>query len=241
MGELPMNAAAVVASLNAASTNGSTPTAGALNGVTTYCANYMGANPDDVCVGVLISDGEPTRCDPQDATGLGNIAQAALTQSGVRTFTVGMAEADFAVLNAIARAGDGDCDPASPEFACDATAVRDALIAALQAIRESITTTEIVKTPLPCEWEIPDPPDGESFDRNLVNVQFQQGALEPQRVGHVASENDCSNFSGGWYYDDPNAPNRVLVCPDTCAVLQSIEDARVDILFGCASIPSIAR
>ena len=60
-------------------------------------------------------------------------------------------------------------------------------------------------------------------------------------LGNVASQSDCSAAHDGWYYDDPANPTRIVVCPDTCATLQSASDARVDVLLGCATQPAIVR
>jgi hypothetical protein len=42
---------------------------------------------------------------------------------------------------------------------------------------------------------------------------------------------------GGWYYDDPLNPTRVLVCPATCNTITNDLQGRIDILFGCGTVP----
>jgi hypothetical protein len=112
----------------------------------------------------------------------------------------------------------------------------------MNAIRESVTTTdvriEIQSTPVPCEWKIPMPPEGETFDTDKVNVDFATGSNPSQRVGAVGSAAECAQVSGGWHYDDPANPTKVMVCPQTCQVIQGATDARVDVLFGCATEPA---
>jgi hypothetical protein len=94
---------------------------------------------------------------------------------------------------------------------------------------------------LACEWEIPPPPAGETFDKNKVNVQFSSGGGAPQDLGYVPSAADCAAAQGGWYYDDANNPTKIYVCPETCAVLQGVTDAKIDILFGCATKPAVPK
>ena len=40
----------------------------------------------------------------------------------------------------------------------------------------------------------------------------------------------------GWYYDDENAPDKVVACPATCTRIQAAQNAQVDLLFGCETI-----
>lgn len=86
---------------------------------------------------------------------------------------------------------------------------------------------------LSCEWEIPEPPDGETLDPELVNVEFIDGDGEVYPIGHVDSAGLCGSVEHGWYYDDPSSPGMVYVCPQTCEWIQGKPGSRMDILFGC--------
>jgi hypothetical protein len=88
--------------------------------------------------------------------------------------------------------------------------------------------------PVDCEWEIPAPPMGETFDRNAVNVNFTPSGGKSQTIFAVDSEGECTQQFGGWYYDNASPPTRVIACPQSCAVMQSDDGARVEVLFGCA-------
>jgi hypothetical protein len=94
---------------------------------------------------------------------------------------------------------------------------------------------------LACEWVIPPPPAGETFDKNKVNVQFSAGGGAAQELGNVAGAADCAAAAGGWYYDDNTNPTKIYVCPETCQVLQGAADAKIDILFGCATKPAVPK
>lgn len=258
MAPLSTNAQQIIDSLNAQGPNGNTPTEGALRGLTTYCLNYNAQQqalldqgaiaPEDKknCVAILVTDGAPTACNTDTQYLAGIAANAAM--NGVMTFAVGMDGADFGVLNAIATAGGGDCtpndgDPSNP--ACDVSGDPAAFLQALKDIRQSVqqltrteTRTETQTTTLECEWGIPEPPPDEEFNQDLVNVQFTTGGTE-QSIGYVESEADCASVGGGWYYDNPDDPQRIKVCDSTCSVIQGVTDARIDILLGCATEPAI--
>jgi hypothetical protein len=242
LGTLPGNALGLEASLNARVPSGGTPLEGALRGATDFCLAFNAGNPDASCVAVLITDGAAEECDARGAAALAAIAENAAAQ-GVLTYAAGMQGADFAVLDAIGQAGGGDCDPGAASFACDLTADRDAFVNALNGIRDRTRTRTRIETRietetqvLPCEWEIPPPPVGQVFAADLVNVSITTpGLAEAGNLPHVDAAADCGT-SGGWFYDDAAAPSTILACPSTCGTLQAAPDARVDLLFGCATV-----
>jgi hypothetical protein len=84
------------------------------------------------------------------------------------------------------------------------------------------------------------PPAGEKFDKNQVNVQITVGSTV-QRVGNLELASGCDKADGGWYCDDPDAPTKILVCRQTCDVIQAVTDARADILLGCATEPAMVK
>jgi hypothetical protein len=272
MGPLPGQANAIVSSLQSTKTALNTPTKGALTGATNYCATFQSNHPDEKCVVILVTDGEPHGCglsamcttttgaggsgarpggggaaecvDPKSASVLTPIAAAGLAK-GVVTFTVGMAGVSkdgFALLNQIAIAGGSDCTPgASGNEACDvSTSGAAGLLAALNAIRDSVTvvethtetvtTTEIV--PLPCEWMLPEPPKDQKFDPLRINVNIVDAETVPAL--YVPSADECEHASGpAWYYDNPEAPKKMYVCPATCELLTATPTASVQVLLGC--------
>ncbi len=91
---------------------------------------------------------------------------------------------------------------------------------------------------LACEYEIPTPPAGQVFEKGHVNVEYDDG-LGLQTVGFVDSLDDCAAVSGsGWYYDDPIDPESIKMCPQTCARFETLANASIEIVFGCATIPA---
>ena len=167
--------------------------------------------------------------------------------AGVLTYAAGMQGADFAVLDAIGAAGGADCDPDQPGFACDLTANRQAFVTALASIRDRTRTQirieqhiETERQILPCEWQIPAPPSGASFDPARVNVRLTlpEGTLDAvanEALTNVPAASSCA-AAGGWYYDDPVAPQHILACPATCDKLRAQTESRVELLFGCKTV-----
>lgn len=105
-----------------------------------------------------------------------------------------------------------------------------------QPIWDVLTTQVVQNATLACEWDIPAPPDGQQFAPDMVNVQFAVNGGAPELLGRVDSAADCGSVSGGWYYDDPAAPTKIMVCPDVCQVIQGADSAEVNIEFGCQTL-----
>ena len=91
-------------------------------------------------------------------------------------------------------------------------------------------------TPLACEWDIPDPPEGENFDPTKVNVELELDGAQ-QSIYYVENEAACAGGDGWYYFPDAVTPQTIRICPATCSKVQAAEQASVDILFGCETIP----
>jgi hypothetical protein len=99
--------------------------------------------------------------------------------------------------------------------------------------------TKVANVDISCEWLIPDPPIGEDFDPAKVNVEYNDGSGITQTIGHVYSESDCGSVAHGWYYDDPTDPTKILVCDQTCAMLQLQDEGNIVIILGCETEPAV--
>lgn len=100
---------------------------------------------------------------------------------------------------------------------------------------DALGTAVVGSAQLSCEWLIPDPPENMTLDPSLVNFIFTDDDGVETVIGKVDSAADCGSVEHGWYYDDPDAPTMIYVCPQTCDWIQGFEEASVEIQFGCES------
>lgn len=107
-----------------------------------------------------------------------------------------------------------------------------------QPVFSAVAQQVIGGASLACSYQIPDPPEGEVFDADEVNVEFEDSDGVPLSIGRVDSEAACGGVAQGWYYDDPTNPSRIIVCPQTCDTIRDFEAGKVAIKFGCETIPA---
>ena len=68
---------------------------------------------------------------------------------------------------------------------------------------------------IPCEFQLPDPPPGQSLQYDKVNIKYADAACQSTYFYYVESAVNCSD-SGGWYYDNASAPRSIQLCPASC-------------------------
>ena len=83
---------------------------------------------------------------------------------------------------------------------------------------------------LACEYQIPPPPQGETFDEAKVNVVYTPTNGGPQTLTYNQS---CTGGTG-WHYDDLNNPKKIILCQSTCDSVQQ-KSGKIDIVLGCAT------
>lgn len=112
-----------------------------------------------------------------------------------------------------------------------------------RTVTHTVTRTVVEERPVPCEYQIPTPPVGETFDQDLVNLRFSyDGSAGPQDILKAGAADQCENDpdpskNGGWHYDAETAPTKILLCPSTCGAVTSVTGARVSVILGCPSKP----
>ncbi|MCA9624679.1 MAG: hypothetical protein KC731_36900 [Myxococcales bacterium] len=82
---------------------------------------------------------------------------------------------------------------------------------------------------VPCAFEIPEPPPGETLDLATVQVKYSSGGAEVATFSQVGSPAECDANS---FYIDSMA-NEIVLCPDACAIVQADEEAKINIAYGC--------
>jgi hypothetical protein len=224
---LPGVATAIVGSLNAHSPNGYTPTYPALQGSYQYVTSFAQAHKQDNVILVLATDGDPTTCNANTnnvnsiATNL--VAPALAGTPKIMTFVVGIGSS-LTSLNQIAQSGGSQ-----QAFIVD-TAGADPggqFLAILKAIRGSVL--------LGCQYEIPTPASG-PLDPSKVNLQLLPTGGSPTLIKQVPAASACNSTAGGWYYDNPSAPTRIILCNSTCTAVNSTAGTSVAVALGCPTI-----
>jgi Mg-chelatase subunit ChlD len=250
MAPLPTNAAPITASLETKMfTLGenpppndrlSTPTAPAMTGSLQYMTQWLAQYPDHTGVVVLATDGEPAGCDeasmmagmpvsrgtPEEiAASVDAIAAAASATPAVKTYVIGIGNL-MATLDQLAAAGD----TGKNAFIVDATGTntQTEFLEAMKEIRGSA---------LPCSYGIPTPTVGD-LDYSKVNVDYAPDDTGTNTVPFVKVENAaaCGTATNAWYYDDPEHPSSIELCPSAC---QSARDTGmsnlsvVSVSLGC--------
>ncbi|HSQ64520.1 MAG TPA: vWA domain-containing protein [Polyangiaceae bacterium] len=194
---------------------GGTPTVPALTGAIQYAQSIQTASPGDKVAVVLVTDGQPNDC---NSTVQAVAAVAASAAATIPTFVVGVGNTGN--LDAIALAG-GTTKATIVSTNNPAQTAQD-FQTALEAIR-GLT--------LACEFQIPPPPQGETFDEAKVNVVFTPTNASPETLSY---NQDCTGGTG-WHYDDPNNPKKIELCASTCGDVQKDKSGKIDIVFGCAT------
>ncbi|HEX6274555.1 MAG TPA: vWA domain-containing protein [Polyangiaceae bacterium] len=221
IGELSDVGPDVLDALSAIQPGGFTPTGPALAGALEHASEWAANAPGRATAVVLVTDGYPTQCDPRGISAIADLAERARSNEPyVRTFVIGLA-AEFN-LDSIARAGG-----THQAYRVEAGDPTGSFLGALRNVSNS---------KLACSYEIPEPPaDTMKIDYDEVQVTYTSAGGSLEEVPRISDFSACSrNPNGGWYYDDPQAPTQILVCPCTCS---RFEAGRVDVALGCK--PSI--
>ncbi len=214
---LPGNASAITSSLSSTSPGGLTPTEGALRGLTQFCKSYEQSHPQEKCVGLLVTDGDPTQC-TTGTNSLANIAASAYSGSpSVLTFTMGMPGATTSFLNAVAAAG-------GTKTAFDASSPAK-FVAALQNIAGQI---------LSCDFQMPTT-DAGTVNPDSIIMSFTSGSGQKQSLKYVKDQSACT-AAGGFYYDNPTNPTKITLCPSTCTTVQNDKNGKIQILLDCTKL-----
>ncbi len=80
-----------------------------------------------------------------------------------------------------------------------------------------------------CEFARPPLPPGVGMFNKIIVQYTPGGGGSVQSFNKVADQGSC--VADGFYSD--TASNRVILCPQTCAVVQADENAKLDVLFTC--------
>lgn len=242
---------------------GGTPTLPALQGTIDYAATVAAKYPQSKTVIVMLTDGEPgfgfvfngsqkgiVSCNdlpPKDCTsGCGCIDTdscntedlAAAEVEKVRRaieaapansiYVAGVGDISTATLDAWATASGNDAinllDMTGPEAA-----------ATLRARLEAIRTSSIS-----CEFTVPIPATGQ-IDSGKTNVSYTPGGGSAKYLNRTfdGTSASCGTAMDSWYFDNPDLPKTIKLCPETCKALQTDPKGEIQVVFGCTTVVRI--
>ncbi len=220
--ELPGNSFALVNSMPFDAIGSPSPLYAGLRGAIQSAVAYQDLNPEHKVIVVLATDGWFNEC----GYGINSIAewpQIARSYNGVETYVIGVqssASVNFNNLNVIAAAGG--------------TTVYDA--SNIDAFADKMA--EIRDTALGCDFAIPPAPPNEMFVPDETNFTYTPGGNgTPITLPRADDLADCGD-GPGWYFDNNMMPTKIIVCPASCDTIKNDLEAKVEVAFGCASVPN---
>jgi hypothetical protein len=224
---LPANAPKLLAAVDAENPDGiGTPIYPALSGALNAANEEATTRPGEAGAVLLVTDGDPqgpAGCsggvDPESTAAIASIAKNAFDRFGVRTFVVGLPGANPSFANAVAAAGGSG----SAILVTNAAEIPALFRDALATVRGRA---------VPCDYEIPTKVEKGEVAVGLVNVEYTKGGAPPSQT--LPQDPTCQ--AGGWRYDDPVAPKKIVLCPKTCEEIRSDPKALVEVLLGCKTI-----
>jgi hypothetical protein len=79
-----------------------------------------------------------------------------------------------------------------------------------------------------CAYDLPPPPAGKTLDPGQINVIYTPTAGGEKAIGR----NTSASCDAGWQLNG----NQVQLCQATCDLIKADAGARLELLFGCATV-----
>jgi hypothetical protein len=219
MAALPANASAIEQSLDATIPLAETATRPALQGALEYM-RARGKLPEHNArqIVLVVTDGYPDETDcPDNSTQ--SVCQVAATglasEPAIATYV--FVTARGVSIDEIAKAGGTE-----KAFAADLTHV-GALTAALNSVRDRELAA------LPCEYDLPPEYFNDVKDPGKVNL-----VRDGKPIARVDGTAGCGTDADAWYYDNRDAPTRILTCAKACGNLKHA--AAVNVQLKCPTV-----
>ena len=74
-----------------------------------------------------------------------------------------------------------------------------------------------------CAYNLPDRINGTQVYPEYVNVQYEPEGGLPVTLTRMLASSYCGSRSG--WYEDPGRPGRVVLCPASCTLFQSLGES----------------
>ena len=98
------------------------------------------------------------------------------------------------------------------------------------AIFNAVADEVIETSAATCDFSVSN--DG-TYDPADATVSWTDGDDVNTALAQVDSATDCGDSETSWYYDDPDDPSVLTLCPSTCDAVQADTSAQVWVEFGC--------
>jgi len=209
-----------------------TPTLPAVDGTIQAIQALQAADASTRYVMVLVTDGMPALC---TAVGIQDSVQPVVQAVGavadtIPTYVIGVNNPvtdeepnppdTVSDLNLVAEAGG-----------TDAAFIVDTSDPAVTTAQFKMIVDTIREFSFSCSLPIPEPPGGEVFDQNKVNVKYSSPSL-----GEIPFTYDptCTAATNGWHYDNEENPTAIQICANVCdAIRVQMDEGNLSVELGC--------
>jgi hypothetical protein len=100
---------------------------------------------------------------------------------------------------------------------------------------QDIAAGVIDVTSVPCEFDVPEAPPGQMLDLNTVDVLYTPGGNgQVQTWTKVDSPSLCG--PNKFYIDESLDPDRIILCPQACSVVEADEAAKIEVKIECGFV-----
>lgn len=220
IGPLPGVASAITSAIGAQQPQGSsTPTDPAEHGAIEYAQSWAKNHHDDITIVVLATDGEPNNCNPNSvATVAARAQQGYQSTPSIKTFVIGVGSS-LTSLDQIAASGGTQ---------------KALIVSAGNAGQQFLDALNQIRGSVGCVLKIPQPSSGKTPDYTKVNVNFTPDGGTKQTFKKTKDKSTCQGQQD-WYYDDPNNPTHIVLCPAACDLISNTK-GETKVAIGCPSV-----
>ncbi|MFT3927860.1 MAG: hypothetical protein QM778_35360 [Myxococcales bacterium] len=98
-----------------------------------------------------------------------------------------------------------------------------------QPVFADLKNAVIDAVPLPCDYPLADAKGDDPIDPQKVQIVYSNNGKDSE-FPRAKTRDACADKEG-WYYDNPDAPAVISLCPSACAAVQA--GGSIDLGFGC--------
>ncbi len=102
------------------------------------------------------------------------------------------------------------------------------------AVFKDIAAGVVSGTKVPCEFDLPDPPPGQSIDYDKIALTFTPSMGPPKVFSQVPDSSACSNDDDKFYIEG----SKIILCDEACKLVTSDDSAKIDVNIPCDAITS---